>query len=497
MSNYNGVIIYIDTSTDPDTGVSFADVQTVLGTNADTEIGLCTHENINKWARYKPERHNGPMPVSYSSRKANNFGLEVPFCNEYGANVMNFMVYNFVYNYGEEGWHDLWNYLKPRGDRRQAAQNPSAEFYRLSDFARLPSDTTDPNYGSSLMATRGYNKNARLPFNVSMDDSGCRYYYDTNKDVWVYEVNKQVSNEIVFTFYNSIGDDLHLQDFVTLPNNGDNVDDNTIAWRPIVQVFNDYKRDGEDEWYERHNAQYEIAGDAITSDPKTIWQVSLDLEDSNFDVNQFYHVCVGVGYCKKDPTAPNAWGSETNALFLPPYLTEKADLFEFPFYYIIKPVSYMARTLNVVGLQFFANGIQRWENASGTAPYFTIHSLASGYIFLTMEISKLPSQQVDFISENGTATSGYAPLRIQAREMVTGTSGETTTYLSPANENKQAASHTLISSGQTDETQTIYATLNISDIPVNGYGEFHIYANTGGSDLDNIGYFSIHKIQYS
>ena len=95
MSNYNGVIIYIDTSTDPDTGVSFADVQTVLGTNADTEIGLCTHENINKWARYKPERHNGPMPVSYSSRKANNFGLEVPFCNEYGANVMNFMVYNF------------------------------------------------------------------------------------------------------------------------------------------------------------------------------------------------------------------------------------------------------------------------------------------------------------------------------------------------------------------------------------------------------------------
>ena len=496
MPHLNG-IIYTEPnvdSTKPDWGADLTgDISVVLGVNSGDTGTLCSHANINKWARYKPERHSVSRPISYSSRKANNFGLEVPYCNEYGANVMNLRVYNFIY--GEEGEReDIWNYLKPRGNRSQAAQNPSTEFYRISDFVRIPSDTTDPNYNSSLTSTRGYNHNARLPFYVSMDDSGCRFYYDNNKDFWVYEVNKQVSNKLVFTFYNSIGNDLHLQDFIDIPSGNESIGDSTVAWRPVVQVFNDYKGVGEDDWYERHNAQYEIAGDAITSDQNSLWQVEVDLNDENFSINQYFHVCIGVGNCDKPVSV---WSSGTNALFIPPYSEEDLETYKIPFYCIIKPVSYMARTLNAIGLQFFANGIQQWENASGTAPYFTIHSLASGYIFLTMEISKLTSQQVDFIGENGTATSGYSPLRVQAREMVTGTSGETTIYLSPANANKQAASHTLIESGQPNEMQTIYATLNISNIPVGGYGEYHLYANTGGNDWDNIGYFSIYMIQYS
>ena len=41
---------------------------------------------------------------------------------------------------------------------------------------------------------------------------------------------------------------------------------------------------------------------------------------------------------------------------------------------------------------------------------------------------------------------------------------------------------------------TLYATVNVSNIPVGGYGEYHLYASTDGSEFVNIGYFSIHKV---
>lgn len=514
MPNSNGSI-YVDTTVTPNLGVSIEDVRTVLGLDSRDLGTLCGSENnnVNKWARYKPERNNAPRPISYSSRKANNFGLEVPFCNEYGANVMNFRVYNFIY--GEEGEReDIWNYLKPRGDRSQAAQSPSTEFYRLSDFARIPSDTTDPNYGSSLTSTKGYNHNARIPFNVSMDESGCRNYYDSNKDLWVYEVNKAATSRLVFTFYNSIGEDLHLQDFVTIPSDSRNINDNTVTWRPIIQVFNDavisnsQDRELREPWYNRHNAQYEIAGDAITSDTNSFWQVGIDLEDSNFENNQFFHVCIGIGLCNK---SVSSWGSGTNALFLPPYIPEKVELFEFPFYCIIKPVSYNARTLWVDGVQFHVNSpMPAWVIATGTNGYYTIHSLMEGStIGLTLKITKLRNQSLTFVK--GTDTTTANQLKIKFEETISGTQGVTNGYMTPsvgANTSGQQSPWAEDYDGitipvaksaeeeDTDHAFTMYAIMDIGNIPVNGYGWYHLIGEQGSTTY-NFGSFSIHKVEYT
>lgn len=57
MPNSNGYI-YIDTSTTPHKGVSFADIRKVLGDSKTTLKGLCQSDKINHWAKYKPVGKN-------------------------------------------------------------------------------------------------------------------------------------------------------------------------------------------------------------------------------------------------------------------------------------------------------------------------------------------------------------------------------------------------------------------------------------------------------
>lgn len=448
---------------------------------------------INKWARYKPERADGPRLLYYDagqrSRKGNNFGLDIPYCHYdpqriWYNYVMNGMVADILL-----GDFEPWEYLQPRGDMTGVSGGVK-EFYRLSDWVRILTDTTDPFYNT--VYAKGYNHNARIPFFSWMDMAGVTVRQDG-----VYEINKQVSNTLTILFQNSIGDDLHLQDFITL-----GTDSRGRAWRPVLQVFADAREYDDttgqyEDWDMRDFADMEACGDAITADEgNTIWSVSLDLSSFQSSAVTLFHLCVGVGYVNSDFSS---WGDDpTKSLFLIPFKQG-----ETPFHYKFAVVSYQARKLEITALSFYADGIVRWVDAGGTAPYFTIHSLATGYVRLTMTISKLPSQKVDFIGENGTPDSGYAPLKIQARETVTGISGETIKYPNPTDSNWQNASHTHIAEGQTSETQTIYATMYLGNIPVGGYSQCHMYAYTGASDQqgnpqwDNIGYFSVQKIQYT
>lgn len=447
---------------------------------------------INKWARYKPERADGPKALLYNSgarsRKGNNFGLDVPYCQ---LAVMNGKVWNLL-NDDETGW----DYLQPRGDMT-GQQGGINEFYRLTDFVRIPTDTTDPYYNT--VYAKGYNHNARIPFDVFLDESGAVWKSDYEGDYL--EINVQVVNSLVISFINSIGNDLHLQDFINIVA----PDLQGRAWRPVLQVFNGYVPAGGDEWYEKSQPDFEVAGAAITTNEGDTQSVSLDLTDSNFtqyiNVNESFHLCIGVGCCNQ--SNPIIWKEANGPLFIVPYTdAQLASDIDVPFYYRFKLVSYQARKLEVTALSFYADGITRWVNAGGTPPYFTIHSLATGYVRLTMTISKLPTQKVDFIGENGTPDSGYDPLKIQARETISYTSGETIKYLNPTDSNWQNASHTHIDEGQMSDTQTIYATMYLGNIPVGGYGQYHIYAYTGATDQqgnpkwDNIGYFSVQKLQY-
>ena len=142
--------------------VSIYDVQQVLGVSGGDLAAICVANSINKWARYKPERADGPMPLicgisldDLRSRKANNFGLDVPYCTQA---IMNKKVFNLI-NYNETGW----DYLEPRGDLSQTTAHVK-EFYRLTDFAHLPS-SFDPNDNNTLT---GYNHNAVIPFETNL-----------------------------------------------------------------------------------------------------------------------------------------------------------------------------------------------------------------------------------------------------------------------------------------------------------------------------------------
>jgi hypothetical protein len=502
MSNYNGVIIYIDTSTDPDTGVSFADVQTVLGTNVNTESGLCTHENINRWSKYKPERHNGPMPISYRSRKDNNFGLEVPYCIEWQdmdwhINCMNGVVYDILFNI--EDSYKAWKYLQPRGDRRQAAQNPSAEFYRLSDFARLPSDTTDPNYGSTLISTRGYNHNADVPFTAFLDMSGATpdiTYDSVNR----YQVNRTATSYITMTFINGRGDDIHLQDLINFDYN-EGTGDNDIAWRPVIQVWNNdvvlNAPDDQDRlpWQQRNKPTLQIAGDPITTEYGASWSVSLPIGagtyfDDYVNVNTLFRMCVGVGCCKKNPSASNAWKNDTDSLFIIPYDEEKEEC---PFYYEFKIVSHFDRDLQMVSMRY-GNNTATFSNSTVEVP-----RNASGAVGFAMSIKQESSQKLHFVKYGQNPDSGYTALRIALEDPET----HTLYYMIPTNSSYQATTAAYVPTGSgrvnlygipsLDGTSAAISVGN-ENLQPGQYLRYQVKVFVGDSSAENANSVTIHKL---
>ena len=455
------------------------DVQQALGIGSPNWNDLCTSDNINMWARYKPIRSSSMRirPVTFNERKGANFGLQIPFCT---LDIMNGKVYNIINR--ESGYeNEGWLYLKPRGDR--TPQGGIEEFFRITDYCRNPNETTPSANGDPTpVYLQGYNHMAKIPFTAFLNMSGATEKEDPYYGKY-YEINKQIADTLVITFFNSGGDDLHLQDFIDLTRTG------TVLWRPVLQLFRGFDATP---WQNKPQPDGEYAGDAITSDAGGLWSVSMPL--GSLVLNQYYHLCVGVGCVNPDFSS---WKDNNNSLFILPYTAQQDMEGDYPFYYMFKVVSYQARHLNVTQLKFFQQGSNQWVDASGTAPYFTINSLAADQVRVVMTISKLPGQAVDFIPQNGTPDTGYDPLKIQVREMISGSGTENIRYMTPADSSWQSPGHAHVPAGPISETVTLYATFYISDIPIGGYGEYHLYATTNGVDFDNIGYLSIHKIQYT
>lgn len=488
MSNTNGVIA---------APVSIYDVQHVLGQGSNDLATLCVSTAINRWARYKPERWAGttaadklkgwPQPMSYAARKINNFSLEVPYLitdqnKGWVHDVMAKRAYDIVYRirHSTESKSEdelAWQYLRPRGDRRTAQQEPSAEFYRLSDFARLPNDTTDEYNGKTY--AKGYNHAARVPFASWMDMTGATEK-ERGLDIY-YEFNKEVTDYITILFQNSIGNDLHLNDFISFST------PTGYAWRPVLQVFNMNMVGTEDRWYNRTTPNLQVVGNAITDEESAVWRVQLPL--SNFPDNAavFYHLCIGIGLTND---AGQFYGGDD--LFLLPFTDEQDTSGLFPFYYMFAVSSHNAQTLNVTGLSFY-NG-NTWITCTG-APYFDAAlGNATRLLRITMNITRL-TEMLYFIGENGEGNvpSGGRAIQIQAREMIGGV--ETTKYMVPQTASWQnpAEGYIEIPAGTTSQTYDIHANIYSSVIPVGGYAEYHLWVKVGSSDWDEIGYFSIHR----
>ena len=472
--------------------VSIRDVQRALGVSVQDLGTLCKHANINKWARYKPVRSTSKIvrPITFNERKAVNFGLDVPWCANYRIttggqiyiDMLNGIAYAIAYNEGDFDFG--WPYLTPRGGNNN-------EPYRLTDFVRNPNETTpNANGDPTPVNLQGYNHTAKIPFTSFVNGQGITEREDISYGPY-YEINRTIANQIIVTFFNSVGDDLHLQDFINIAS----PDASGRAWRPVLQIFRDWYAAGGDPWYERSNIDnvndFQVAGDVITSDDGATFSVVFNV--GNLHLNEYYHLCIGIGLVN---TTFSSWGSGDN-LFIAPYTDEQVDSGFTPFYALFKVVEYNARTFEVLAMQYFNAGTVRWVDAGGTAPTFEIGQNASGAIGLTLTVTKLPTQKVDFVAQNGSAqTTGAVPMVIQAREMIPGEQGETTFYLTPSvgPTTWASAQYIPVPEGQTSETVTLYATLNVSNIPVGGYGEYHLYASTDGGEFVNIGYFSIHKV---
>jgi len=125
MSYANGRI-YVDTSTDPDTGVSIYDVQRALSTSRKDLGELCTHDNINMWARYKPETPvtglvtYGVQPITLQQRTLNSYSIQALQNQQYGN------LSSLVSDLRNGNARNPFTYIKPTG----GASSP----YRLTDF---------------------------------------------------------------------------------------------------------------------------------------------------------------------------------------------------------------------------------------------------------------------------------------------------------------------------------------------------------------------------
>lgn len=115
--------------------VSFADVNTVLGTSHTDLAALCKDGNIKKWAMYKPESFAVLGILSLANRQTNKFGL-TPLTNLKAQSVaQGYTGTNpAAANVGDSGYsitdvsnaNQEWTYTKPSG----GLSSP----YRLTDF---------------------------------------------------------------------------------------------------------------------------------------------------------------------------------------------------------------------------------------------------------------------------------------------------------------------------------------------------------------------------
>lgn len=139
--------IYIDTSTNPDTGISINDAQVVLPDNSNDIGNLERSSNINKWAKYKPIRYytmSGNTKVPYlgiltdAMRKGtvidNNAGIY------YGLQLSDVQITQDTATW--DNIHDSdFTYLPPRGFSQ-------GEAFRFHDWDGYSSNAVPNPYAS-------------------------------------------------------------------------------------------------------------------------------------------------------------------------------------------------------------------------------------------------------------------------------------------------------------------------------------------------------------
>ena len=175
--------------------ISFYDVQTVLGASDTDEGKLCTHQNINMWAKNKPVRSANVAPLSDFERQTVRYGLSAD-CLPQGKLYFNQLVAKYMnYNVTEATLVDNqpYTYARPRGDRTSIIEPGGnygiREWYRITDF-------------------NGYRHDAAEPFHTSI-----RGIFGFRQDRGVFYINRAYTTQLTFVCYSDNNSDFGLAEF--------------------------------------------------------------------------------------------------------------------------------------------------------------------------------------------------------------------------------------------------------------------------------------------
>lgn len=149
--------IYINTLTNPDQGISIADIQAVTDCERNDIGGLITEGNINKWAKYKPIRYYNYNTTTET--KTPYFGELTDEMRKGPQVEQNTGVYYGIkISVGQvttstDTWTNLHNstfeYLRPRG----LAQNEAFRFHDYNEYRRNATPNPFASFGEDGEAT--------------------------------------------------------------------------------------------------------------------------------------------------------------------------------------------------------------------------------------------------------------------------------------------------------------------------------------------------------
>ena len=179
--------------------ISTTDIGTVLQTSSHDVGTLCTHDNINKWAKYKPVRYSTVQKLTEEQLKSTNYGLAAYELTKVATNI------NKSFSRDDSittlvGTPTEWPYRKPTGN----ASSP----YRMGDFL----NATD-------VSEWGYNKTAVAPANGFPEQFDITEQQINNKQIQLGGFNMKFGESAYEGVGNTAGIQIPLNDLNLLANN--------------------------------------------------------------------------------------------------------------------------------------------------------------------------------------------------------------------------------------------------------------------------------------
>lgn len=427
--------------------ISFAKVNAALGTAHTDLAALCTANEINKWSLYKPLAFSIKTFLTYARRKLLTHGLGVPWVGD-KWNVSIFYIKTGLDTNG-------WIYTKPSG----GSNSP----YRLQDFARNPNEESvgaDP----TPVALQGYNHSAPFPIQIQKSGAGLTRQTD------FYYFNILDASSITFTLYCMGGNDINIQDFITI-----NTYPNNCKWRMALQVFYGDMSDP------TLQVLAKAGGAEITASKNGAFSVTIDFSTSTFasyvNQNRLLNVCLAIACCDSYVGQfydPDGYSDLRHAAFLPPYTASQGtSTLDNPFYCPIKLAAYFnSDRLVFTDMQWFNTGSVRYISATKSGTNFTFTWDSDNNLWATFTIKK-GAAPLHFCSINTAPASGYYGLKLKARVSIGGGS-YSDFYFVPQ---KMSGSSYIndnaayIPAGSTSETVTLHALVenfDIGNIPYSG-----------------------------